>query len=285
VFLHEITHQLRRRLPPVRWAAWCCFFGIVGQPLAMFGVEQVFYPSADGTIVDGGSYGPFDGLGDSADWTFNETGYEGAISLARVPAPGFERRVVCEYDLQSLTAPSPVIATLTFRVRGSGLFPVSNAGVRVYSYPADLSEQVTDFSAGPSVFVVEESILPYQPAMLYEIIIGSLIDEALANGTKTVAFRFQIDPNTAPESNQVFIDALDTVPSSKPFITVHNGLRGDFDHDEDVDVEDYALLALCIAGPRQSITAACRPLDIDLDNDVDLIDVAEFVQAMSLFNR
>jgi hypothetical protein len=248
-------------------------------------VEQIVHTSADGTIVDGGSYGPFDGLGDSADWTFNETSYEGAISLSRVPAPGFERRVVCEYDLNLLTAQPPVIATLTFRLRGSGLFPALTAGVEVYAYPADLAEQIDDFSAGPSVFVAREFILPFQPATLYEINISSLIDEAFANGTKKVAFRFQIDPDTAPDSNQVFIDALDTVPSSKPFITLYGGIRGDFDHDSDVDVEDYALLAPCIAGPYHAAIPACRPLDLDFDGDVDLVDMAEFVQAMSLFNR
>ncbi|HLA84161.1 MAG TPA: hypothetical protein VJL29_05160, partial [Thermoguttaceae bacterium] len=235
-------------------------------------------------IVDGGDYGPFDGTGDTADWTFNGTNYEGAIALARVPAPGFERRVVCEYDLSVLTAQPPVIATLTFRVRGSGLFPALNAGMEVYAYPADLIEQLSDFSVGPSVFVAEQFISPFQPATLYEINISSLVDVALANGTKKVAFRFQIDPDTAPNSNQVFIDALDSDPSSKPFIRLE-GIRGDFDDDGDVDFEDYALLAPCIAGPNQPTTPACRMCDGDLDGDVDLNDVAEFLFAMTLFKR
>jgi hypothetical protein len=282
---HELTHQLRGWLPAVRRVGWYCVFGIAWFPAAALGFEQVVYSVADGTIVDGGSYGSFDGAGDNADWTFNETSYEGAIGLARVPAPGFERRVVFEYDLGALTARPPVIATLTFLVRGSGLFPASTAGLEVYAYAADLGEQLADFSAGPSVFVAREFILPFQPATLYEINISSLIDEAIANGTRKVAFRFQIDPDTAPHSNQVFIDALDTVASSKPFITLYGGIRGDFDHDSDVDVEDYALLAPCIEGPYRPATPACRPFDIDFDGDVDLVDMAEFVEAMALFKR
>jgi len=247
------------------------------------GVEQIVFPSADGTVVDGGSYGPFDGAADSADWTFNESSYEGAITLALVPVPSLERRVVCEYDLNVLTVQPPVIATLSFRLRGAARFPAPPAGVEIYGYPADLREQLSDFSAGPSVFVAEEFISPFQPATLYEINISSLINEALANGTKKVAFRFQIDPNTAPDSNQVFIDALDSDPSSKPLITVGDGILGDFDADGDVDVEDYALLAPCIAGPNQSAAPACRPFDADLDGDVDLLDVAEFLHEMTMF--
>jgi hypothetical protein len=179
----------------------------------------------------------------------------------------------------------PVIATLTFRARGSGLFPALTAGLQVYSYPADLGEQLNDFSVGPSVFVAEKFILPFQQATLYEIDISSLVDVALASGTKKVAFRFQIDPDTAPNSNQVFIDALDSDPSSKPFIKLYDEIRGDFDDDGDVDVEDFALLAPCISGPYQPTTPDCRPFDSDLDGDVDLNDMAEFLLDMSLFWR
>lgn len=282
---YETTHMLRPRFPLVRLVVVFCVLGIARFTSEVLGVEQIVYPSADGTIVDGGSYGPFDGTGDAADWTFNETNYEGAIALVHVPAPGFERRVVCEYDLRGLTTQPPVIATLTFRVRGSGLFPALSAGLQIYAYPVDLGEQLSDFSAGPSVFVAEQSILPFQPATLYEIDISSLVDTALANGTKKVAFRFQIDPDTAPNSNQVFIDALDSEPSSKPFIRLYDEIRGDFDDDGDVDIEDYALLAPCITGPNQPTTTACRPFDGDLDGDVDLNDVAEFLLDMSLFWR
>ncbi len=281
----EIAHSLKLRYPLARRVVLCSFLGIGCLASVALGVEQVVYPSADGTIVDGGGFGPFDGAGDIADWIFNETNYEGAITLARAPSPGLERRVVCEYNLNGLTVRSPVVATLTIRVRGSGLFPALTAGMQVFSYPADLVEQLNDFSVGPSVLVTEEFILPFQPATLYEIDISSLVDAAFANGTKKVAFRFQIDPDTAPNSNQVFIDALDSDPSSKPFIRLYGRVKGDFDEDGDVDVEDYALLAPCITGPDLPTTLACRQCDGDLDGDVDLNDVAEFLYDLSVFWR
>ncbi len=280
---HETACPFRPRFLLVRHIALGGFFCIACFCSSAFSVEQLVYPSADGTIVDGGNYGPFDGTGDIADWTFNETNYEGAITLARVSTPPFERRVVWEYDLNGLTARPPVRATLKFRVRGSGLFPALTAGLQVYSYPADLGEQLSDFSAGPNVFVAEMFVLPFQQATLYEIDIGSLVDAALMNGTKKVAFRFQIDPLTAPNSNQVFIDALDTDPPSKPLVKLYDGVRGDYDDDGDVDAEDYALLAPCITGPYQPTSPACSPYDNDLDGDVDLDDVAQFLYAMSVY--
>ena len=281
-----MTHRLRSLWPPVRPAPLWCFLGIGCLPSVALGVAQVVYPSADGTIVDGGDFGPFDGAGDIADWTFNETNYEGSITLAHVPTPGFERRVVCEYNLNGITSQPPVIATLTFNVRGSGLFPALVAGVQVYAYPADLLEQLGDFSRVPSFLVAEEFILPFQPSTLFEINIGSLVDEALRSGMKKVAFRFQIDPDTASNSNQVFIDgALDSDPSTKPFIRVYAGIRGDFDHDNDVDADDYALMAPCIEGPSRPPIPNCRPFDADFDEDVDLLDVADFLYAMTVFGR
>jgi len=278
-------YPLGLRFPLARQAVICCILGLACFQSAAWGVEQVVYPSADGTIVDGGSYGPFDGVGDSADWTFNETNYEGAIALSLVPAPGFERRVIFEYNLDGITARPPVIATLAYRVRGGARFPAPSAGLQIFTYPADLLEQLGDYSRSPSLFVAEELIIPFQPTTLYNINISSLINEALTNGTKKIAFRFQIDPDTAPDSNQVFMDALDSEPSSKPSITVDDGILGDFDADGDVDVEDYAILAPCISGPYRPATPACRPCDGDLDGDVDLIDVADFLYAMSIFGR
>ena len=262
-----------------------CVLGIASAPASAWAADQTVLPAADGTIADGGSYGAFDGTADNADWSFNESSYEGAITLIRVPAPSLERRVVCEYDLNMLTPQPPVIATLTFSLRGAARFPAQPAGLQVYAYPADLAEQLSDFSASPAVFVAEEFIAPFQPATRYEIDISPIIDATSAAGTRKVAFRFQIDPDTAPDSNQVFMDALDSDPSSKPVITLYDRMPGDFDHDRDVDVDDYAELAICMAGPFRTTSSACRVFDADLEGDVDLTDFAAFLHHMTLFAR
>ncbi len=55
-------------------------------------------------------------------------------------------------------------------------------------------------------------------------------------------------------------------------------IPGDYDHDGDVDQEDFGSLQLCIAGPAIPISdPSCRRADLDADNDVDSFDVAEFI--------
>lgn len=251
------------------------------------GADQIVRPTADGTIVDGGNYGPFDGVPDTADWTFNDagSGYEGAITLSFISVPNIESRVVWEYDLNGITVQPPVVATLSFVLRGAARFPAQPAGAQIYAYPADLLERLGDFSAGPAVLLAEEFVMPFQPATLFQINVSSLINGVLADGTKKVAFRFQIDPQTAPDSNQVFMDALDSDPPSKPFLTIYERVPSDFDGDRDVDLDDYALLAPCIGGPNQSVLPACRPYDADLDGDVDLFDIRAFLQDMTQYAR
>jgi len=48
--------------------------------------------------------------------------------------------------------------------------------------------------------------------------------------------------------------------------------RGDFDGDLDIDAEDGALLAGCLAGPGVPPPGGCEPGDLDGDGDVDLAD-------------
>lgn len=279
-----MSHQLRSWFPVVRQAIVCCLLGITYLANAVMGADPIVRPTADGTLVDGGIYGPFDGTADAADWTFNDSGpgYEGAITLTFISIPSFESKVVWEYNLNAITLQPPVVATLRFHLRGAARFPAPPAGVQVYAYPADLLEQLGDFSAVPALLLGEKFVVPYQPATTYEINVNSLINEALA-GSKKVAFRFQINPDTAPDSNQAFMDALDSDPTSKPFLTIYDRIPGDFDNDRDVDVHDYALFVPCIAGPNQTVVPACRQFDVDLDGDVDLADFRAFQQDLSSY--
>jgi hypothetical protein len=53
-------------------------------------------------------------------------------------------------------------------------------------------------------------------------------------------------------------------------------IPGDCDGDGDVDLDDFAGLDLCLAGPGGGLAAGCGCLDFDSDNDVDLGDFAGF---------
>jgi hypothetical protein len=263
------------------------------------GAEQIFVPSADGTLVDGicpdGGICPFDGVADAAEWTFNpEFGhYAGAITLVRTPPPGFEHRVVWEYNLSAVSSPPPVTATLTFNLRGAPRFPAEPAEVEVYAYPADLLQSLGDFSAGPATLVTTKSIAPYQPATTYVANVSDVVNAAIASGVKKAGFRFQISPDTVVESSQAFMvcspngsttcDILDSDPSTKPFLTVRNQVPSDYDNDRDIDLVDYSHLAGCVRGPGAGIGTGCAFFDADYDSDVDLLDMRTFLNDDSMY--
>jgi len=247
---------------------------------------QTVYPSKDGTLVDGGIYGTFDGVADDADWYFNESSYEGSITLATdPPESSLEHRLVWEYNLSSITLEPPVSATLTFTIRGAPVWPFPDTDVHVYSYPADLQETLADFSAAPAEFQGSVTIIPYQLPTEYSLNVDNVVSDALVSGDDKVAFRFQVDPNTIELSNQALIDAVDSDPATKPFLTIDEGpVPGDFNDDGEVDLTDYALFADCMAGPDVTTPpegcSADQFSDTDLDNDED-VDLGDF----GLFQR
>jgi hypothetical protein len=270
-------------VPMGRPSVWYALLGIACLPSAVLGVDQIVYPSADGTIVDGGGYGLFDGLGDSADWTFNDTSYEGAITLSHSPLE-IEQRVVWEFNL-SATGTPPVTAKLTFTLRGAARFPALPAPVQIYSYPADLVENLSDFSAAPNGLVAELPIQPYQPPTTYQVNVSALVNEVITTGIRRVAFRFQIDPLAQDLANQAFIDALDSDPATKPFLTIVKQMPGDYDNDLDVDLDDFAKLPPCMFGPDVAVPSACRIMDDDLDTDVDIADFAAFLHNLAAWGN
>lgn len=239
---------------------------------------QIIAPTADGTIVDGGTRGPFDGSPDFADWSFNESSSEGVITLSAA----IEQRVVWEFNLATAPAP-PITAYLSFALRGAARFPAEPAQVQIVAYPADLVENITDFDAGPGVLVAEKLIVPFSPITAYVLDVSSVINERLGAGVRRVGFRFQIDDET--ESGQAFFDVLDSDPSSKPFLTLQNRVPGDFDADGDVDSDDLTKLGECMSGPGLSVFAACRVCDADLDLDVDLADAEVFLGHWEEFSQ
>lgn len=237
------------------------------------------YPAKDGTLVDGGVFGPFDGVADDADWYFNQSSYEGSISRSTAsPTNSIEHRVTWEYNLSTVTLPPPVSATLRFNLRGASIFPFPDVDVHVYAYPADLAESLSDFSATPATFQGLATVVPFQPATTYTVDVSAAVSAALSSGTDKVAFRFQIDPNTTAPANQAFVDALDAEPATKPALLVVEAphVPGDIDDDGDVDAEDFLGFPPCMSGPDTPPTPECDIYDFDLDDDVDLADYAAF---------
>lgn len=272
-----MTRLTRALLCAVLLSLWA-----VGSSPARGGV--IVYPVADGTLADGGVFGIFDGVVDSENWTFGPTGFAGAVTLTtETPASAIEHRMVCEYDLRGASINIPLEATLTFTTRGASVFPFPDVTLHVYSYPADLWESRSDFSAGPAVLQGVFTVMAMQAAGTETLDVTQVVTSALLGGSERVAFRFQVDPDTAHVANQVFIDALDTEPATKPFLVIHSAVCGDADDDWDADLADFSVFADCLAGPNTSpepatpgvAAADClRVFDCDEDSDVDLDDFA-----------
>jgi len=183
------------------------------------GDSIMLHPVADGTIVDGGSYGPFDGVPDAWDWTFNQSGYEGAITLTSGPG-AIEHRLVWEYNLQGIPIETPIGARLYFYLRGAPIYPFPDVYVHVYAYPANLQENPSDFQATPANFQGSVRLQAFQPTTRFSVDVSKAVTDAALDvkGSKKVAFRFQIDPGTENPSSQAFLDAVDTDPMTKPFL-------------------------------------------------------------------
>jgi len=237
---------------------------------------QTIYPIKDGTLADGGAYGPFDGVADDWDYTFNQTSYEGSITLTTDPQnPSLEHRVFWEYNLATVYYTPPVSARLTFTVRGAPIWPFPDVDVHIYSYPSDFQETPDDFNAGPVELQGVVTLAPYQPPTEFVLDVSSVVNQALISGENRVAFRFQVDPNTSNDRNQAFIDALDSDPSTKPYLVISEGVPtpGDIDGDGDVDLADLSLLLAAYntcTGDANFNPAA----DLDGDGCVDLADLS-----------
>lgn len=247
------------------------------------------YPTADGTLRDIAVDGVLDGLADEADWYFNESSFEGAITLSTAnPVTTLEDRVVWEYSLATVTLELPVQATLNFTLRGAPALPRPDVEVHVYAYDANLIEDLDlrdfhiGFSGGPAVFQGAVIVPPYQPATPHSINVSAAVNAALApNGNGAVAFRFQVDPDTSFALNQAFIDALESEPTSKPFLRIQDGLPGDITGDGEVNLDDSASFVDCMAGPTGGVAGGCEASDLNTDVAVDLRD---FQQLQSEFS-
>ena len=274
----------------LRWTATWAIAVVTG--IAVSAVRPVLaaetvLPVADGTLADGGPFGSFDGLVDRCNWAFAPSGFAGAVTLTtETPASSIEHRMVFEYDLRSIAVSTPLTATLAFTTRGARAVPFPDVNLHVYAYPANLSESPSDFSAGPATLLGVVTVSAMQAPRLEVIDVTELVTAVVQSGVRLVAFRFQIDPNTPHAANQVFINALDTEPGTKPYLSIRSAVPGDADDDGDADLIDFALLTDCLTGPgtppaptATGITSAecVQVFDRDTDEDVDMDDLSSLL--------
>ncbi len=60
-------------------------------------------------------------------------------------------------------------------------------------------------------------------------------------------------------------------------IVPEDGVPSDFDHDSDVDIDDFAAFSLCFNGSARLPNSGCTvAADLDHDGDVDIDDFATF---------
>ena len=279
------THTVKapgtnRRAPDVKSRiAIALLVGVLVGASAGLSAPQTLYPAKDGTLADGGIFGPFDGVADDADWFFNQSSYEGSITRSTTtPQSSIEHRVVWEYSLSSVTLTPPVSATINFTLRGAPIFPFPDMDVHVYSYPADLVESLQDFNRTPAVLQGVVTVSPYQSPTDFQIDVSDVVSAALLSGSDKVAFRFQIDPETAHTANQAFMDVLDSDVTTKPYLLIDRAPPGpgDLDGNGVVDLDDYAGFTDCMSGPEVGYDVGCEMYDFDDDGDVDLADFSLF---------
>ncbi len=87
-----------------------------------------------------------------------------------------------------------------------------------------------------------------------------------------------------PAASRVRVTApLSTgVGSITTLTATYNDMRGDFDHDGDIDADDGMGFKVCATGPDLGPPAAgCRAVDYDADQDVDAVDFGFFQRCYS----
>jgi len=96
-----------------------------------------------------------------------------------------------------------------------------------------------------------------------------------AGGYRTVTFGFPFETIT---SASVRIDIMGRVMG---FLLTDLPVRADFDMDGDVDLDDFARLQSCFAGPTAPTPSGCQGQDLNLDGHVDQNDRTEFEQCLN----
>ncbi len=95
-----------------------------------------------------------------------------------------------------------------------------------------------------------------------------------------------LDGEVANPADAASLPSGDGQPGGDAVVTFTVAPHGDFDHDGDVDLQDFNFFQMCFNGPNRSLDqGACESADADADADVDLDDFAAFQSCFSGPNR
>jgi hypothetical protein len=101
----------------------------------------------------------------------------------------------------------------------------------------------------------------------------------------TTSSTLQITNTVPPDSGSytcLVTGSCGSVPSNAALLTVNPLTQpGDFDHDGDVDQQDFGVLQWCLAIANPSGDPTCAPADLDGDNTINGQDVGLFIGCMS----
>ena len=96
-----------------------------------------------------------------------------------------------------------------------------------------------------------------------------------AGGYRVVTFGFPFEAISSP------LVQADVMGRVMGFLLTDLPVRADFDMDGDVDLDDFARLQNCLAGPFATPPPGCQHQDLTLNGRVDQNDVAEFKKCLN----
>ena len=80
----------------------------------------------------------------------------------------------------------------------------------------------------------------------------------------------------ADSSSFISASSRKRISRAHPGITTLAGWPGDFNQDDNIDLEDFALFQACFTGSGLGVPTGCELMDVDGDDDVDLDDFSDF---------
>jgi hypothetical protein len=99
---------------------------------------------------------------------------------------------------------------------------------------------------------------------------GSFIVSSFVTPSANVQVRFStMDPGSSVTEAGIDNFQVETFECDLP---------GDLNHDAHINLADHALWTECMTGPGGGVPADCAGADLQLDDDVDLADFAEFLE-------
>lgn len=269
--------------PTTAYAIACLFVAspLAGVPLWADEVFTIEDPPVDFEVVDAE---PFDGIGDNGPYpTFND---------ALLGTLG-ECRSMAEFEISPFTVPpGEFISTATFQVRitaidvfGLGVDGETPESLAVDGYVGNGTAELSDFQAGDGNVLDSVATPDPQVGLVLSFDVTSFVTDLVDAQEEYVGLTIR-----AETFGGLMVEESSTY--GYPRLTIETALQpgdGDFDHDGDVDLDDYGFFPDCLAGP-DAMPEPTEPVtpqrcliafDFDVDEDVDLADFRGFQQAFT----